>query len=156
MHCYKNRWIANYHEHETLLQENEAERLTKEEQDMAWLNFQRSMEWEEVHRTVFDDPERRPVMHDFPTDNTAPQQSKASSTSKSHQVSNDGLAENSVPSQQAKSSSKGRQINPRKCSNLAHLLTLRSQGTKAGSSTVCKECSQEISWENLNRDGRSK
>ncbi|KAJ8544120.1 hypothetical protein K7X08_028631 [Anisodus acutangulus] len=36
---------------------------------------------------------------------------------------------------------------PRKCTNLSHLLTLRSQGTKWGCSTVCGECAQEISWE---------
>jgi hypothetical protein len=29
------RWISGYHEHEALLQENEEEKLTKEEQDMA-------------------------------------------------------------------------------------------------------------------------
>ncbi|XP_072955978.1 protein CHROMATIN REMODELING 20 isoform X2 [Typha angustifolia] len=124
------RWIANYHEHESLLQENEAERLTKEEQEMAWLNYQRSLEWEEVHRTVFDEPDRKLVVDDIPAEG--------------------------IPSQQAKGTSRSRPVIQRKCSNLAHLLTLRSQGTKSGSSTVCGECAQEISWENLNRDGRSR
>ncbi|XP_042422292.1 protein CHROMATIN REMODELING 20-like isoform X1 [Zingiber officinale] len=127
------RWISNYHEHETLLQENEAERLTKEEQDMAWQIYQRSLEWEEVSRAEIDDT-RRVLNKNSLRENTVPQ---------------------SVP-QLAKSSSRSRLTNQRKCTNLAHLLTLRCQGIKSGSSTICKECSQEISWENLNRDGRSR
>ncbi|XP_008807947.1 protein CHROMATIN REMODELING 20 isoform X2 [Phoenix dactylifera] len=134
------RWIANYHEHETLLQENEAERLSKEEQDIAWQTYQRSLEWEEVHRTVFDDSERKLVADD-------PVKKKL--------VADDALPESSVP-QQTKGSSRSRSVNQRKCTNLAHLLTLRSQGTKSGCSTICGECAQEISWENLNRDGKSR
>ena len=38
------RWIANYHEHETLLQENEDEKLSKEGQDMAWEVYQKTLE----------------------------------------------------------------------------------------------------------------
>ncbi|KAI4338620.1 hypothetical protein MLD38_023656 [Melastoma candidum] len=44
------RWITNYHEHETLLQENEEENPSKEEQDMAWEVDQKSLQWEEVPR----------------------------------------------------------------------------------------------------------
>ncbi|CAL9164856.1 protein CHROMATIN REMODELING 20-like isoform X1 [Musa acuminata AAA Group] len=123
------RWIANYHEHETLLQENEAERLSKEEQDMAWQTYRRSLEWEEVHRTTLDDGDR---------------------------VANSNTPPEIIVSQQTKGSSRSRPVKQRKCTNLAHLLTLRSQGIKPGFSTVCGECSQEISWENLNRDGRSR
>jgi len=47
----QTRWIAGYHEHEALLQENEEERLTKEEQDMALL------EWEALRNAVRD-PDR--------------------------------------------------------------------------------------------------
>lgn len=140
---HQPRWIANYHEHETLLQENEEERLSKEEQEMAWLSFQRSLEWEEVHRVNFDDNnnniERKPCTTaaqvsslDSPVP-APPQQSSKCGSSRSHQ-----------PNHQ------------RKCSNLDHLLTLRSKGIKSGSSTGCEKCNQEISWENLNRDGRSK
>ncbi|KAJ0967213.1 hypothetical protein J5N97_024130 [Dioscorea zingiberensis] len=126
------RWIANYHEHESLLQENEAERLSKEEQDMAWQNFQQSLEWEEVRRVTYDDPSppERKVNASIPSESNA--------------------------SQQSKGSSRNRSAHQRKCTNLAHLLTLRSRGTKSGSTTVCGECSQEISWENLNRDGKSR
>lgn len=100
---------------------------------MAWQIYQRSLEWEEVSRAEIDDT-RRVVNKNSLSENTVPQ---------------------SVP-QLVKSSSRSRLANQRKCTNLAHLLTLRCQGIKSGSSTICKECSQEISWENLNRDGRSR
>ncbi|XP_059628567.1 protein CHROMATIN REMODELING 20 isoform X2 [Cornus florida] len=126
------RWIANCHEHETLLQENEEEKLSKEEQDMAWEVYRRTFQWEEVQRVVVDEPapEQKPAVSSIPgpvPENTNPMQSKGSLRNRSVQ---------------------------RKCTNLSHLLTLRSQGTKVGCSTVCGECAQEISWEDLN-NGRS-
>ncbi|CAA7390656.1 unnamed protein product [Spirodela intermedia] len=142
------RWIANYHEHETLLQENEEERLSKEEQDMAWETFRRSMEWEEVQRISVDDApyleQRQPavVSHYHQQAIALPQQSKGGGGS-----SGGGGGAGSI---------RNRSLHQRKCSNLSHLLTLRSQGTKSGSSTVCGECLQEISWESLNRDGKSR
>ncbi|KAF7133119.1 hypothetical protein RHSIM_Rhsim09G0133300 [Rhododendron simsii] len=129
------RWIANYHEHESLLQENEDEKLSKEEQDMAWDVYRRTLQWEEVPRVPLDESavERKQDVPNVPTP-PAP----------------DTINKTILP--------KGRLRNravQRKCTNLAHLLTLRSQGTKTGCSTVCGECAQEISWENLNRDGKS-
>ncbi|KAL6977033.1 DNA helicase [Sarracenia purpurea var. burkii] len=128
------RWIANYHEHETLLQENEDEKLSKEEQDMAWEVYRRTLEWEEVHRVPVDDTtvERKPAVV-----STVPP-----------------LRESSCEPSQPKDSLRSRFVQ-RKCTNLSHMLTLRVQGTKVGCSTVCGECAQEISWEDLNRDGRS-
>lgn len=46
------------------------------------------------------------------------------------------------------------QATPPKCTNLSHLLTLRSQGTKMGCSTLCGQCAQEIRWEDLDCDNR--
>ncbi|KAH0433769.1 hypothetical protein IEQ34_026952 [Dendrobium chrysotoxum] len=134
------RWIANYHEHETLLQENEEERLSKEEQEMAWVSYQRSLEWEEVHKVTCDDNiERKPSTAQVETCPAPP------------------AAAAPPPPQQTKGSSRSHQpALQRKCSNLDHLLTLRSKGIKSGSSTGCEKCSQEISWENLNRDGKTK
>jgi transcriptional regulator ATRX len=121
------RWIAGYHEHEVLLQENEEERLTKEEQDMAWSSFKQSQQLDAVPRKAAHDPERKPTETIVPP----PKRSRQS--------------------QQPKSNSN----NQKKCGNLNHLLTLRSHGTKAGCTTSCKECGQDISWETLNRsDGR--
>uniref|UniRef100_A0A452YC62 Transcriptional regulator ATRX n=1 Tax=Aegilops tauschii subsp. strangulata TaxID=200361 RepID=A0A452YC62_AEGTS len=124
------RWIAGYHEHEVLLQENEEERLTKEEQDMAWSNFKQSQQLDAVARKGAHDSERKPT-------ETNPPPPKV--TSRSRQA------------QQPKSHSN----NQKKCTNLNHMLTLRSHGTKAGCTTSCDECGQNISWEALNRsDGR--
>lgn len=127
------RWVANYHEHETLLQENEEEKLSKEEQDMAWEVFQKSLEWEEVQRGAVDEStsERKPAA----TSNVVPPTPETSDVT------------------QPRSILRSRVI--RKCTNLSHLLTLRSQGTKFGCSTVCGECAQEIRWEDLKKDGKS-
>lgn len=124
------RWITNYHEHETLLQENEEEKLSKEEQDRAWEVHRKTLEWEEVQRI--------PVGDVFATDKPVAAR-LLSSPGKTT-----GLSQN-----------KGRirsHIVQRKCTNLSHLLTLRSQGTKIGCSTICGECAQEISREALDRD----
>ncbi|KAK8712777.1 hypothetical protein V6N13_148005 [Hibiscus sabdariffa] len=130
------RWIANFHEHETLLQENEDEKLSKEEQDMAWEVFRKTIEWEEVQRVSLDESaaaaERRPVVPEV----SPPQPEPVTK----HLTKPQGIFRS--------------RIVQRKCTNLAHLLTLRSQGTKFGCSTVCGECAQEISWENLNKDSK--
>jgi len=125
------RWIAGYHEHEALLQENEEERLTKEEQDMALL------EWEALRNAVRD-PDRKSNMTKVPIDPNLVRPVKAAS--RSRQLQQPKLNSN----------------NQKKCNNLTHLLTLRSHGTKAGCTATCGECGQEICWETLNRDGRSR
>ncbi|KAK1581796.1 hypothetical protein Q3G72_009099 [Acer saccharum] len=130
------RWIANYHEHETLLQENEEEKLSKEEQDMAWEVYQRTYEWDEVQRV--------------PVDESAPEQKPAAVAAAPIVVSPKPESSNGTPPR----STWRQRVVLRKCTNLSHLLTLRSQGTKAGCSTVCGECAQEIRWEDLNKDGK--
>ncbi|PSR98829.1 Protein CHROMATIN REMODELING like [Actinidia chinensis var. chinensis] len=129
------RWIAHYHEHETLLQENEDEKLSKEEQDMAWEVYQRTLEWEEVQRFPLDESavEQKPAIPNVPPPRPVPDSSDKLKESK-------GILRH--------------RLVQRKCTNLSHLLTLRSQGTKVGCSTVCGECAQDISWEDLNRDKR--
>ncbi|KAK4282924.1 hypothetical protein QN277_014241 [Acacia crassicarpa] len=126
------KWIANYHEHESLLQENEEEKLSKEEQDMAWEVYRKTLEWEEVQRVPLGEslPVQKPQ-----EPNAAPPAPKTRSLSPTR-------LRNSFVT--------------RKCTKLSHLLTLRSQGTKFGCSTVCGECAQEIRWEDLkNTDGRA-
>ncbi|KAG5075854.1 hypothetical protein JHK84_057085 [Glycine max] len=123
------QWIANFHEHESLLQENEEEKLSKEEQDMAWEVYQKSLEWEEVQRVPLGEsimPEQKPEMP-----NAMPQNVSESCSILPTKLS--------------------RRFTTRKCTNLAHMLTLRSQGTKFGCSTVCGECAQEIRWEDLKK-----
>lgn len=127
------RWIANYHEHESLLQENEDEKLSKEEQDMAWEVYRRTLEWEEVQRNPVDGAGPAPIPK--PTANggaeTKPTVQQEPITKK--------------PPVIARVCSRNRFV-LRKCTNLAHMLTLRSQGVKPGCTTVCGECGQEICW----------
>jgi transcriptional regulator ATRX len=120
-----NRWIANYHLHESLLQENEEEKLSKEEQDMAWEVYRKSLEWEEVQRVPIGEtvPEHKP------------EESKAE--------------EAQEPEKWTLSTKLRNRFTKRQCTNLAHLLTLRSQGIKFGRSTVCGECARPIRWEDL-------
>lgn len=137
------RWIANYHEHESLLQENEDEKLSKEEQEMAWEVYRRSIEWEEG-RISPDEPVGE--QHVSTTESLSKQKPVVSSATALLPVDTNLVF--SVGSSRCR-------LVPRKCTNLSHLLTLRSQGTKWGCSTVCGECAQEISWEGLNRNGKS-
>ena len=124
------RWVANYHEHEKLLQENEEEKLSKEEQDMAWEVYRKSLEWEEVQKVS-------------PGDTTAEQKLTTSIVA--------GPAPETIDLAQSRARNR---FVTRKCTNLSHLLTLRSQGIKVGCSTICGECAQEISWEELNKDSK--
>ncbi|MED6164725.1 hypothetical protein PIB30_092936 [Stylosanthes scabra] len=125
---HQPRWIANYHEHETLLQENEEEKLSKEEKDMAWEVYKKSLEWEEVGRV--------PVCDLMPD-----QKGEVAASSKPQQVKD--------PLIMVSSSRIRNRFNMRKCTNLAHMLTLRSQRIKQGGCTVCGECAQEIRWDDL-------
>ncbi|KAM3290099.1 protein CHROMATIN REMODELING 20 [Capsicum chacoense] len=129
------RWIANYHEHESLLQENEDEKLSKEEQEMAWEVYRRSIEWEE--RRVSPD---EPVVEQHVTTTESLSKQKTVVSRATTLPPEDSNLVFSVGSTRCR-------LVPRKCTNLSHLLTLRSQGTKRGCSTVCGECAQEISWE---------
>lgn len=152
------------------MQENEAEKLTKEEQEMAWSNYQRSLEWEEVSRTtVFEDysTERKQTTSTSTTTVPAAATNNNSSVlapqsnSHGHHHVKTSRANNSQSHQMKTTpattlNQKSRAATQRKCSNLAHLLMLRSCATKAGNSTTCTDCGQEISWETLNRDGRAR
>ncbi|KAL0452217.1 UNVERIFIED_CONTAM: protein CHROMATIN REMODELING 20 [Sesamum latifolium] len=144
-------WISNYHEHDTLLQENEDEKLSKEEQDLAWELYLRTLKWEEskrVHQdeTILDQPK-------ISVDASASrQQQRLVATTAVNQK-----PAPPVPESDALARARHHHRNhfvQRKCTNLSHLLTLRSQGTKMGCSTICGECAQEIRWEDINRNGK--
>ncbi|GFP90113.1 protein chromatin remodeling 20 [Phtheirospermum japonicum] len=127
----------SYHEHETLLQENEDEKLSKEEQDLAWEVYHKTLNWVEAPR-VLDQPK----MSVNPSSLRPQQKFVAKPVVDRKPVlsnSDDALA----------------RADHQKCTYLSHLLTLRSQGTKVGCSTVCGKCDQEIRWEDLNPDGKA-
>ncbi|XP_074311682.1 protein CHROMATIN REMODELING 20 isoform X2 [Silene latifolia] len=137
---HRLRWIMNFHEHETLLQENEDEKLTKEEQDLAWEGFKRSMEsrrvpeWEEVRRVPAHNTPNAPSIIHEPSLRAEPRAPPEASTAES--------VANVVNKMRNR-------LHVRKCTGIAHMLILRSGGIKIGCSTVCGECGQEISWESL-------
>ncbi|KAF8116177.1 hypothetical protein N665_0020s0036 [Sinapis alba] len=114
-------WISSFHEHETLLQENEDERLTKEEKDMAWEVYRKALQWEEVQRAPVSEA---PVLQ---------------KPSPSAQIQ---------PLRHPRGFNRSRFVN-RSCTRIAHQLTLISQGRKVGSSTICGECGRVITWEDV-------
>lgn len=119
------------------MQENEEEKLSKEEQEMAWEVYRRSLEWEEVQRVSPDEP-------------TFERHQNGSTTDRKPAISNKAppVRENRLTIKLAQIVESARNhVMVRKCTNLAHMLTLRSQGVKTGCSTVCGECAQEISWD---------
>ncbi|KAL8517913.1 hypothetical protein ACS0TY_009283 [Phlomoides rotata] len=137
---HHSSWISSYHRHETLLQENEDEKLSKEEQDLAWEVYRKGLSLEASHRA-----------------SDVPKLSSNLSMLRQHKsiVSESALQLKPLHSTaKAPESNAVAQATPQKCTNLSHLLTLRSQGTKMGCSTVCGQCAQEIRWEDLDCDDR--
>ncbi|KAL3650059.1 hypothetical protein CASFOL_006462 [Castilleja foliolosa] len=132
-------WISSYHEHETLLQENEDEKLSKEEQDLAWKVYHNTLNLSEV-----------PHVHDQPKMSVNPSSLRPQQKFISKPVDD----RKSVLSIIEAPKSDDARAEHRKCTYRSHLLTLRSQGTKTGCSTVCGECDQEIRWEDINPDGQ--
>ncbi|CAO2827435.1 unnamed protein product [Amaranthus hypochondriacus] len=139
---HRLRWIMNFHEHETLLQENEEEKLTKEEQDLAWEVFKRSMDRQEVQR-VPADFEWQEVSRVPPDVSTFEQKQSSLNASILQERTGTTNPLANVPTRY--------NMPARRCTNISHLYILKSQGIKVGSSTICGECGQDISWEYLNR-----
>lgn len=112
---------------------------------MAWEVFRKSLEWEEVQRV--------------PIDESVPEIKTAAVTeTKSAAVPNVVPPKpkpelESINSTEPTGAYRSRVV-LRKCTKLSHMLTLRSQGTKLGSTTVCGECAQVLRWEDLNRDSK--
>lgn len=105
---------------------------------MAWEVYRRTLEWEEVQRNPVDPPGAAPIPKPIvngvsevkPTVKPEPRPKK--------------------PPTVPRVCSRNRFV-IRKCTNLAHMLTLRSQGVKPGCTTICGECGQEISWNGLTK-----
>lgn len=128
---------------------------------MAWEVYRRTFEWEEVARVSPDEStfEQQQAVND----KSASDRNKNIVASDRHKVvavakfdQKPPVSSNAVPSAPENKFPNDRRrardrIVVRPCTNLSHLLTLRSQGIKMGCSTVCGECAREISWEELNR-----
>ncbi|KAK6136328.1 hypothetical protein DH2020_029949 [Rehmannia glutinosa] len=149
-------WIANYHEHETLLQENEDEKLSKEEQDLAWEVYQKTLEWEEIRRVSPDEniieqqkmsveespAEQQQQVVAEPVVDLKPQFSTSEAPKK-----HDGALERMRRRHQYR-------YGLRHCTNLSHLMTLKSQRIKMGGYAICGECAKEVRWEHIKPDPR--
>ncbi|KAL1542519.1 DNA helicase [Salvia divinorum] len=137
---HQPRWILSHHEHEALLQENEDEKLSKEEQDSAWEVYKKTLE---LGATPHVSPSDRSTdQHKVSVDQfTLPSSAVVSAVESMLVVSSVETAENDPT---ARDTSRGG-----KCTKVMHQLTLRSQGTKIGCSTICEECGQEVNWELL-------
>lgn len=109
---------------------------------MAWEVYRRTLEWEEVQRNPVDPsaPAPAPTHIIKPTVNGA---SEVKSTVQPELMIK-------KPPVLTRVCSRNRFV-LRKCTNLAHMLTLRSQGVKPGCSTVCGECGQEINWNGITK-----
>ncbi|KZV39240.1 protein CHROMATIN REMODELING 20 [Dorcoceras hygrometricum] len=148
-------WISNYHEHETLLQENEEEKLSKEEQDLAWEVYRKTIEWEETRRCTPEESilEQQKILINASAPGEQLQQAE-STIDQSHT----GTATGEEPVEDYRLERiRQRHRNRfllRHCTNLSHLMTLRSQRIKEGGRTICGQCAREIRWENLKPDSR--
>ncbi|GFP87991.1 protein chromatin remodeling 20 [Phtheirospermum japonicum] len=133
-------WIANYHEHESLLQENEDEKLSKEEQDLAWEVYQKTLEWEEVRRVSpeetipeqlkipVEEPRPEPVVNPKPVPEAPKKVDGALERLRQRHAYRYGL---------------------RHCTNISHLMILRSQLIKADGYAICGECAKEVRWADI-------
>ncbi|KAL6501187.1 hypothetical protein OROHE_025050 [Orobanche hederae] len=137
-------WIANYHEHETLLQENEDEKLSKEEQDLAWEVYHKTLEWEEIRRVSPD--ENVPEQHKTSVQEPPVEQVVDLMPSKALKRG-DGVLE------------RMRQRHAyryvlRHCTNLSHFMTLKSQRIQRDGYAVCGECAKVVRWEDIRSEPR--
>lgn len=100
---------------------------------MAWEVYKKSLEWEETGRMPISEPPIPEPAPESPEQSPSP---KPATVQRSTKVFEPKFYLRKLPI-------------PRKCTNLSHLLTLRSQGIKNGCSTICGECAQVISRDTL-------
>lgn len=165
-------WIANYHEHETLLQENEDERLSKEEQDMAWENFKKFMESENLkHSMESSRVELVQVTNQYVEQNTGNYDlnlgqatvTKLSNRNHANDQSFNSADRVTVQSINQKSNNRIHPMDQRsyscdiapvhnttqKCNNKSHANLLLRSEVKLPGKVTCGDCGKEIGWEHL-------
>lgn len=133
------------------MQENEDEKLSKEEQDLAWEVYRKDFEWQEEVKQVSRN-EYSFEQHQISNDKSANERRHIVAEPECERKAKLPKTEPAAPRSNTHPAYLARyryQMPVRKCTKLSHLLTLRSQGTKMGCTTVCGECAQEISWEEL-------
>lgn len=165
-------WIANYHEHETLLQENEDERLSKEEQDMAWENFKKFMESENLKHSIESSRvELVQATNQYVEQNTGNYDlnlgqatvTKLSNRNHANDQSFNSADRVTVQSINQKSNNRIHPMDQRsyscdiapvhnttqKCNNKSHANLLLRSEVKLPGKVTCGDCGKEIGWEHL-------
>ncbi|XP_024393599.1 protein CHROMATIN REMODELING 20 isoform X2 [Physcomitrium patens] len=133
---YRPQWIGRYHEHEPLLEDLEDEKLSKEEQTMAWESFQHE---ESVPRSLASST---PSVTSMPFQPTNVASTYSFSSVQSNPLSQPHLvAQNYVPAH----------VGSVPCTNKTHAIQLRDEKISLGNSTVCKNCHEKIDWESIQR-----
>lgn len=166
---HSSSWIFNYHEHETLLQENEDERLSKEEREMALENFKKFVESEKHKHSVENSVDwvevtNRPVEQNANNMEFASVQIAEKSTS-NHALYQDTdsidatMLQNTTQKYNNRTQPDEPQLHgaetvvvrnaSQKCSNKAHAHLLLRNNVKTNNNIACTECGKEIGWENL-------
>lgn len=115
------------------MQENEDEKLSKEEQDLAWEVYTKTLKMED-HRVI--------LQQKISADPSALRLQQQGSVVES--------ADDPNPVVLSEETSENDPATRATCTKLSHLLTLRSQGIKMGCSTICEECGREVSLIDLN------
>ncbi|KAL0732506.1 hypothetical protein Bca4012_008715 [Brassica carinata] len=174
LHRHNPNWIFSFHEHETLLKENEEEKLTKKEKDMACQHvpvvvqkpspspqtvlprqLKRFNKSRFVHRNCTRIAHQRTLLS---------QGIKVGSSTVcgecglvitwegaqrvAPELQKPSPSLQTVPRLELKSYNRSRFVF-RNCTRTAHQRTLISQGRKVGSSTVCGGCGLVITWEDV-------
>lgn len=115
---------------------------------MAWELYQRSIEWEEMPRVPLNGSavEKKQAQHIHFSE--VVEQDEAVEDIAIHISKSSNLEQGQVNNlEQGQRVSRNRRSTTQTCTNMSHMLTLRSQGTKRGCSTICGGCGQEISWD---------
>lgn len=122
------------------MQENEDEKLSKEEQDMAWEVYQKTLEWEEIRRVSPD--ENIPEQYKILTQESIPVVERKLDPPTPVAPKPDHALERLRQRHQYR-------YGLRQCTNIAHLMTLKSQRIHKGGSAICGECAQFVRWEDI-------
>lgn len=137
------------------MQENEDEKLSKEEQDLAWEVYQKTLEWEEVRRVSPD--ENTPEQQKISVEESALLQRQQPIIEPVVDQKPDSSAVEAPKRDYALERARQRhqyRYGLRHCTNLSHLMTLKSQRIKIGGYAICGECAQVVRWEDLKPDPR--
>ncbi|KAG0626550.1 hypothetical protein M758_2G134500 [Ceratodon purpureus] len=131
---YRPKCIGRYHEHEPLLEDLEDEKLSKEEQALAWESFQHE---ESVPQNLATSIPGMPHMFPIPMFQQNPVSVPFSFPSV--QFNPIPLPHSAAPPHVPKPA----------CSLETHIRQLKVENIQSGSASLCDLCDQQITWETI-------